>query len=315
MINKAHIEKFYDYFDMVANILYEHKQLGYIDGMNVAFDFLLDRELEYDLEDDDMERIYQVKKVVEETQFDPEEVRKAVQLGILKGFKHTYETNAKMTPDSIGLFIGYLITKLYPEVNAIDSIFDPMIGTGNLVYTVCNQLEIRPKVIGVDNDLGQCKLARNFADLLSIENEIFYQDARSYLDQGFDLVTMDMAIFEKKDPYLPYQIINHSLNALKQDQFLIALIENDFFEQKDNDVFKKEIQEKAHVFGLIKLPETLFSQHPKSILILQKKPKDTAKEQEKFLLVDLPSFTDKGAFSKTIKHIDQWFLHRKENEK
>ncbi|MEC9485675.1 MAG: hypothetical protein UMR38_07350 [Candidatus Izemoplasma sp.] len=314
MINKAHIEKFYDYFDMVANILYEQNQLGYIEGMNVAFDFLLDREFEYDLVEDDMERIYQVKKVVENTDFNPEEVRKAVQLGILKGFKHTYETNAKMTPDSIGLFMGYLVSKLYPDLTEINSILDPMMGTGNLIYTICNQLEIRPKVIGVDDDILQCRLARNFGDLLSIDNEIFYQDTRSYLDKGFDVVCTDLAIFEKKDPYLPYQIINHTLNALNQDKFLIALIENDFFEQKDSDVFKEEIHKKAHVFGLIKLSESLFSKHPKSILILQKKQKEPQNDKGKFLLVDLPSFTDNEAFSHTIKQIDQWFLNRKENE-
>jgi site-specific DNA-methyltransferase (adenine-specific) len=95
---------------------------------------------------------------------------------------------------------------------------------------------------------------------------------------------------------------------------MFVVIENDFFEQDKMDVFKKEIDDKAHMFGLIKLSDSLFKNAEKSILILQKK---IAKEDkiEDFLLIDLPSFEDREGMSLTIKQIEVWFDNRKEEEK
>jgi site-specific DNA-methyltransferase (adenine-specific) len=103
------------------------------------------------------------------------------------------------------------------------------------------------------------------------------------------------------------------LDSLAQEQFMFVLIENDFFEQEKMDVFKKEVDEKAHMFGLIKLSDTLFKNAEKSILILQKKK---AKEDklDDFLLIDLPSFEDQVGMATTIQQIELWFHNRKEEK-
>jgi site-specific DNA-methyltransferase (adenine-specific) len=311
MIDKKQIEVFYDYFDLVANILYEHNKMNYIEGMNQAFSMLLDQDIKLDLPESEIERIVQVKSTVEARRFQPEEIRKAVQLGILKGLKHAYLSNALMTPDTIGLFMAYLIDKLYDDVTNIKTILDPMIGTGNLVYTVMNQLKSDATVYGVDHHITHCELARNFGDVLSIKNQVFYQDTLQYYGEGFDLVISDLAISSEKVPYLPYQVVNHHISSLKNGNYMLILIENDFFEQEQSAIFRTEIMKHARIFGLIKLNENMFSKHPKSILILKKVNQNSNQDQEKFLLVDCPSFNDKEAFSKTIQNIDQWFLTRK----
>ena len=82
-----------------------------------------------------------------------------------------------------------------------------------------------------------------------------------------------------------------------------------------NNIFtsKSEISSKCHIFGLIKLSETLFKQNPKSILILRKKGANI-ETPKKFLLVDLPSFNDIEDFNNTINIVDKWFLERKEDK-
>lgn len=309
MINKENIEAFYDYFDKVANLLYENYKTPYIEGMNEAFNFLLDDIFEGEYNAEDIGTINELKVKVTNVEFEREEIRKSVQLGMLKGYKHTYSSNALITPDTIGIFMGYLVRKLM-DIKTIKSVLDPVVGSGNLVYTVLNQLEINPKVFGVDSDLAKCNLARNLGDLLDYENEMFFQDTLTYFDQGFDLILADMPIVDS-ETYLPFQIINHHFDSLKNGGFFISLIENDFFEKKGSDIFRDEIQKKGYIFGLVKLSETLFKSNPKSILILRKKGENVQSFKD-FLLVDLPSFNDAEAFNNTINQIDSWISSREE---
>ena len=74
--------------------------------------------------------------------------------------------------------------------------------------------------------------------------------------------------------------------------------------------FKKEIDNKSYIFGLIKLSESLFKGTPKSILIIRKKGEHT-KQLKDFLLVDLPSFTDIQNFNVILNQIEDWIDKRK----
>ncbi len=305
MINKLNIEKFYDYFDEVANLLYSNYKLSYLEGMNEAFNLLLDDKLEQVYQAEDLIKMRELKKGVVDLSFEKEEIRKSVQLGLLKGYKHLYLSNAFLTPDTIGIFIGYLVEKLYKDLT-LNSILDPLIGSGNLVFTILNHLNKNPKIFGLDNNILKCRLTRNIADLLEYENEVFFQDSLTYYDQGFDLIVTDLPLNEDNNSYFPYKVINHHLDSLADGKYFFALIENDFFEKPGSKVFKEEIDKKAYIFGLIKLNESLFKSNPKSILIIQKFGEGVAQPKE-FLMVDLPSFNDVDNLNNTINQIDLWF--------
>ena len=309
MINKLNIEKFYDYFDEVANLLYENYQKTYLEGMNEAFNLLLDEGFSDEYKMEDIEILNIAKSKISSISFDREEVRKGVQLGLLKGYKHAYMSNSLITPDTIGIFVGYIIDKLYKN-QKLESVLDPMIGSGNLVFTALNHMKKDAKIFGVDNDLLKCNLARNVADLLEYKNEIFYQDTLTYFDQGFDLIVTDLPISENED-YFPYKAINHHLDSLSVGGYFIVMIENDFFEKKDMKIFQKEVDKKAYMFGLIKLSETLFKNNPKSILLIRKKAVDEV-PPKKFLFVDLPSFTDIEGINNSIAKINEYFKNREE---
>lgn len=309
MINKRNIEAFYDYFDGVANLLYEKYKKPYIEGMNEAFNFLLDDETEGEYTQEELETLKQLKSEIISIEFQKEEVRKSVQLGMLKGYKHSYSSNALITPDTIGIFISYLVKRLL-KGKKINNVLDPVVGSGNLVYAMLNQLEESPKVFGIDHDRLKCNIARNLGDLLDYENEMFFQDTMSYYDEGFDLVVADLPFNEGED-YIPFQIINHHFDSVKSGGYFFAVIENDFFLQKGADIFRTEIQKRGYIFGLVSLPESMFKSNPKSILILRKKG-DNIKPLKDFMLVELPSFSDAEAFNNTIKQIDLWISSRED---
>ncbi len=305
------IELFYDYFDSIAMYLYDVNKHPYLESMNLAFQYLLEDNIDFPLDEQGLAYVKQEKNKIIEVEFTPEEIRKAVQLGLLKGYKHMNVSNAFLTPDTLGLFMSYLIKKLYDE--PIQFVLDPMVGSGNLVYTVLNDIEQDARVIGVDNDKLKCELARNLGDLMDYDNQIFMQDTLSFFANEIDLIVLDLPIQEEKEVYLPYQIISHHLDSLASEKFMFVVIENDFFEQKQMEIFKKELDVKAHMFGLIKLSETLFKNAEKSILILQKKANKEDKLTD-FLLINLPSFEDQEGMELTIQQIELWFKKRKEEK-
>lgn len=310
MPDNKKIEIFFEYVDSVALTLYEQDKTVYLKGISYALSYLLDDTLDIELSNDNSRKLSQAKKLVTDIKFDRETIRKAIQLALLKGFKHAHITNAQMTPDTIGIFMSYLINKLYPSKYP-EKVLDPLVGTANLVTTLINHLNHDFVLHGIDDDPLMCNLARNICDSLDVDHQIFLQNTLTYQAKAYDLIVTDFPpkkIGEKLE-YLPYLTIMHHLDHLKEEHFFIAVIENDFFDQKQHALFKKLLAEKAHLFGLIKLDESLFKNHPKSILILKKKS-DKQDKIDDFLLVDLPAFTDKEAFNIALNKMDQWFTKK-----
>ncbi len=310
MMSKSNIERLYDYYDAVADRLYHKYQKSYLEGMNEAFNLLLDDAFEGTYEETDIQELRALRDAIANVSFEREDIRKGIQLGMLKGYKHAYRSNAEITPDTIGIFIAYLIRKLCDETS-LETIIDPLVGSGNLVFTVANHLTFNGRIHGVDNDLVKCHLARNLGDLMEYDNEMFYQDSLTFMQSGYDLMVCDLPITDQ-DPYPPYQLLNHHLPSLKPGAFAFAVIENDFFARDGNDIFKQEIEKHSHVFGLVKLSDSLFQTHPKSILIFRRKGPDVTPLKE-FMLVDLPSFNDHDGMEQTIAQIDRWIAERKDD--
>ncbi|QMS84765.1 class I SAM-dependent methyltransferase [Candidatus Xianfuyuplasma coldseepsis] len=307
-MDQSNIERFYDYYDRIADRLYREYKKPYLEGMNEAFNLLLDDEMKDEYKEEDINDFISWKQEIVDVEFSREDIRRSVQIGMLKGYKHTYSTNALITPDTMGMIIAYFIQKLYKEQP--QTIFDPLVGSGNLVYTIANVLKQDIMVYGVDNDFLKCQLSRNLGDLMDIENAMFFQDTFTYYHQHMDVIVTDMML-HNDGTYMPYQVLNHHIDALRENGYLFAIIENDFFEQEGANIFRQEIQKKGQIFGLISLDKRLFSNRPKSILILRKKIQET-NEQNDFLLIEMPPFTDQDGMENTLQQVDQWIAARKD---
>ncbi len=312
--NQQSIEAFYEYLDQVATRLNAMDGTPYLSGVSLALEYLLDdgfvKQLPTAVEND----LEGFREAVIGIELQKESVRRGIQLAMLKGFKEMRITNAMMTPDSIGIFISYIINKLYDGAKDMH-ILDPLVGTGNMLATINNHYHHSLKYTGVDADPTMSELARNILDALEIDHQIFHADALAFEGGVFDLIVSDFPIesVERKHTYFPYQIILKHLESLKPHGFFISVIENDFFDQNEAEQFKSRLMEHAHLYGLIKFDETLFKAHPQSLLIIQKKA-DASEQIDDFLLADLPPFDDETRFNEAIEKLEQWFKKRKVDE-
>lgn len=296
------------FLETVYPLFFAHTQEG-VKALNGVFQFLLDDELPEGTEDKD--HLKAAKDEIRQRNFDVQSMRKAFQLFILQAFKDDAIANALMTPDGIGYFISYLIDKLYDRPPM--RVMDPFLGTGNLLATLAEGLPETTVFSGIEYHDQLIELARNYLDALDITHTLYHQDSFSFKDHRFDLIVTDFPIYKKdsKAPYLPYYGILHHLDHLEENQFMICLIENDFFDTSAAEEFKKTLQERAHLFGLLKLDESLFKAHPKSILILQKKS-HSDDQIDHFLVAEIPAFDDLDAMEEALVKLNTWFKDRKD---
>ncbi len=296
------------FLETVYPIFYEETRDG-LAAINGVFHFLLDDDIIESVKNKDV--LTEAKVAIENRNFDGPSMRKAFQLFILQAFKDDQIANALMTPDGIGYFIGYLIDKLYDTAPL--RVLDPFLGTGNFLATLAEGLPDTTVYSGIEIHDQLVELARNYLDALDITHTLYQQDSFSFKDHRFDLIVTDFPIYKKdsKAPYLPYYGILHHLDHLEPNQFMICLIENDFFDTAAADEFKKSLQTKAHLYGLLKLDETLFKAHPKSILILQKKAHSNDLIDH-FLVAEIPAFDDLDAMEDALVKINTWFKDRKD---
>src|SRR5690606_35281939 len=105
-----------------------------------------------------------------------EEIRRGIQLAILKGMKENAQRNHQMTPDSIGMLLGHIASKLVKDYGAT-SILDPTVGTGNLLYTIMNMMNVNVTAYAVEIDEVLVRLSAVIAEILEHRVTFLVQDA------------------------------------------------------------------------------------------------------------------------------------------
>ena len=300
------LELFYDCVDESNNLLYEIFHRPYFELIEMTAQNILEGEVVTDVDEENRKKLKKIYNKLKNVDFSVEDVRKAMQSIILRGFKEMNIPNGQTTPDTIGIFITYLITKLCN--NKEISIVDPLCGTGNLLLTIANHLDKKVNLFACDNDLWMTKLIKIQADLLNENIDIYYQDAMSLYLSGIDTVVFDMPHSIKSDNgYFPYQAILHFADYVKDDGSMIGLVENDFFDYDKNQEFKKELLGKMSIIGIVELPDNMFKfSKPKIVLVLRKRVED-----KKCFMVKLPSFSDVKEFNESLIEIEAWFEKNK----
>jgi len=300
------LELFYDCVDESNNLLYEIFHRPYFELIEMTAQNILEGEVVTDVDEENRKKLKKIYNKLKNVDFSVEDVRKAMQSIILRGFKEMNIPNGQTTPDTIGIFITYLITKLCN--NKEISIVDPLCGTGNLLLTIANHLDKKVNLFACDNDLWMTKLIKIQADLLNENIDIYYQDAMSLYLSGIDTVVFDMPHSIKGDNgYFPYQAILHFADYVKDDGSMIGLVENDFFDYDKNQEFKKELLGKMSIIGIVELPDNMFKfSKPKIVLVLRKRVED-----KKCFMVKLPSFSDVKEFNESLIEIEAWFEKNK----
>lgn len=301
-MEKDIIVQIYQEFDKYTSVLKEDLRVTYLHALFLLSRDILEGYVNEDASDNVRELLESNLKDIQELDFKKDDIRKALVALTLNGYKKDNIQNSEITPDTICLLVGYLANHLFKSKSKL-SILDPVVGTGSLLTSVCNTLNKDFDLVGIDSNLDNIQLARVYADLQEYEVDFLLEDSIESGITGFDLVIGDIPLYIYNDEYFPHVLVNKCLDMMNDEGHALLVIPNDFFEV-DGDL-KVQIQEKATMLGLIKLPDDMFVDIKlgKSILLMKKKD-DINKE---FLLVDLPSLTDSDGFRDSIKKIDNWF--------
>ncbi len=301
----SNLELFYDVLDDSIDFLYEKTKENYLTLIEMTLNNIIQNEILNSLEPEDENELMAIYERLESIDFNVEDVRKAIHSIILKGFKEVHLSNGETTPDTIGIFITYLIDRLRKKDIMELNILDPLCGIGNLLFTVINHLEnINLNVYGIDHNKNLLNLCKLTADLLDADVNLYLQDTFNVNLTNIDFIITDIPqVKYENDYYMPYDLILKHKESLNDKGYMICVIPNDFFDYDKKMDFKKNVTADLTILGIIELPSNIFVQGQKSILLLKKE----VIEDKKCLMVKLPSFSDVKEFNKTLMSIEAWF--------
>lgn len=319
--------------DESTNVLKKELEIPYLEGLIHSAENLIDGGSVYNeegiLPQPVVKKLETLYKEVDLELFEPEIIRKAMQLAMLRGIKEDYvQPNHQMTPDSIGSLIAYLI-EIIAEPQAKVQIIDLAVGTGNLLLTIHHFLKQAPNreilLTGVDNDDLMLSLASTNSTIQRTPIQLLYQDAlTNLLIQPADIMVSDLPIgyyplqdaittfqtrFTGKDEksYSHFLLIEQAINYLKDDGFGFFLLPSNAFDDEKISVLVNYLKELGYIQSVIQLPKEIFANEEsrKAVFVIQKKGKK-AKQVREVLFVNAPGFKNLEAMKSFLGEITKW---------
>lgn len=329
------IEQLFKLLDESSLVLKNELDSSYLDALLETGENLIDgkqaRQVEGVPTEAVIERLNRLYAQWEKDEVTPEKIRKAFQLALLKGAKvDNLQANHQMTPDAIGFIMSYIIEKMIGDEATKIRIFDPAVGTANLLSTIYNHLTLKNIVVeaeGVDIDDLLLSLASVLIGLQRQSIKLIHQDAiQDLLVDPVDVVVSDLPVgfypldervtdFKTKaktgHSYAHHLLIEQSVHYLKPGGVGVFLVPSQLFETEEAPALTKFIQETIYLQGMLHLPKELFkTEHSrKSILLIQKKGAE-AKQAKQVLLAQIPDFKNQAAMLRFMNEVDTW---KKEN--
>ena len=300
------MEKLFKTLDEKAKVLNEQNGQSFIENLGLA-----------------MEDVYSNKRELLE-QATLQDRRKAFQFAYLSLMQEeTIQANHQITPDSIGLILGFLVQK-FTENNEELHVVDIASGAGHLsasVNEVLKDTTIMHHLIEVDPVLSRVSV--HLANFLEIPFDVYPQDAIMPLPlEEADIVIGDLPIgyypldershemqlgFKEGNSYSHYLLIEQAITALKQSGFAFLVVPSNIFENDNVKQLENFIATETEMQAFLNLPKTLFKNEKarKSILILQKKKSNETKPVE-VLLANIPDFKNPNQFQGFIGELNTW---------
>jgi site-specific DNA-methyltransferase (adenine-specific) len=320
-------EQLFTLFNETALILQEELDCTYLEALAETGENLFQGAiLQEELSELTVKRLKKQYEEIHLQKFSNEEIRKAYQLVILKGMKENVQPNHQMTPDTVGMLVGYLVDRFLKQSSF--RLLDPAVGTGNLLTTVLNQLNKNVASIGVEIDDLLIKLAYVNANLQEHPVQLFNQDSLEplFIDPveaviadlpvGFypnDVRAADYQLKAKEGHSFAHHLfIEQSVRHTKPGGYLFFIIPNGLFESEQAAQLREYFKDQVIIQGLLQLPTSMFKNKnaAKSILILQKKGEDVQPPKQA-LLVDLPSLSSAAEMDKILIKMEKWFQENK----
>ncbi|WP_147532625.1 class I SAM-dependent methyltransferase [Bacillus marasmi] len=328
MVKISPVEELFTFINETALIIQEEISCTYLEALAETGENLFQGTiLQENMSEINKKRLEKLYSQVHLTKYQKEEIRKAYQLVILKGMKDSVQANHQMTPDAIGMLMGYLVSKFV--TNKALTLLDPAVGTGNLLATVINQLQGKEiDATGIEVDELLIRLAFVNANLQQHSIEFYNQDsiAPLYVDP-VDVVICDLPVgyypideraaefavkADQGHTYAHHLLIEQSVQHTKDGGYLFFIIPNGLFESEQAAKLHQLLKENTNIQGILQLPLSIFKskQAAKSILILQKKAEGVLAPKQA-LLVNMPSLSNMQAVESIFAQIDLWLKENK----
>lgn len=246
-----------------------------------------------------------------------EEWRRAFQFLLMKaGQTEPLQYNHQFTPDSIGFILTFLLDNLVKEDEV--TVLEIGSGTGNLAQTLLNHSQKKLDYLGIEVDDLLIDLSASIADVVGSPISFAQGDAvRPQILKESQVIVSDLPIgyypddaiakryqvaSDSEHTYAHHLLLEQSLKYLKEDGFALVLAPNDLLSSPQSPLLKAWLKEKASIFAMIALPETMFGAKnmAKSIFVLQKKQME---QRETFVypLHDLQNPEEMQRFIQDVK--------------
>ncbi|HWJ79296.1 MAG TPA: class I SAM-dependent methyltransferase [Niallia sp.] len=327
-MKESPVEELFTVFNETAIIIQEELEYSFLEALALTGENIFQGAiLQEELSELNKKRLKKSYESISLEKYSQEEIRKSFQLVILKGMKENIQPNHQMTPDSIGLFIGYLVQKFNQSTSF--RLLDLAVGTANLLTTVMNQQAGKQiAAYGVDIDDLLLNLALVNANLQEQPIEFFNQDSLEHLFiDPVDIIVSDLPVgyypndirandyqlkADNGHSFAHHLFIEQSVNHLKDGGYAFFVIPNNLFESEQSDKLHTYLKQSVHIQGIMQLPQSLFKskQAAKSILILQKKG-NNIKAPKQVLLANVPSFSNIRAMEKVLGELESWIKENK----
>ncbi|MCG3399755.1 class I SAM-dependent methyltransferase [Staphylococcus massiliensis] len=251
--------------------------------------------------------------------------RKAFQFAYLSLMQEEeIQANHQITPDSIGLILGYLVKQFSKDRDELH-IADLGTGSGHLsaaVHEILTETTIMHHLVEVDPVLSRVSV--HLANFLEIPFDVYPQDVLMPLPfEEADMVIGDLPIgyypvdersqdyklgFEEGHSYAHYLFIEQAIDTLRDEGYAFLVVPSQLFEGENVKQLEKYIATETEMQAFLHLPKSLFKSEraQKSILILQKKTPGKTRAVEVFL-ANIPDFKSPQLFQNFLAELTEWY--------
>lgn len=300
------MEKLFQTLDEKAKSLNEDNGQSFIENLGLA-----------------MEHVYTNQRDLLE-QATLQDRRKAFQFAYLSLMQNEdIQANHQITPDSIGLILGFLSERFLKNSEAMH-IADLASGAGHLsasVHEVLSDHTLMHHLVEVDPVLSRVSV--HLANFLEIPFDVYPQDAIMPLPfEDADVVIGDLPIgyypvddrskemalgFEAGHSYSHFLLIEQAITAMKPSGYAFLVVPSNIFEGENVKQLQNFIATETEMQAFLNLPATLFKNEKarKSILVLQKKETNVTKSVE-VLLANIPDFKSPQQFQGFLQDLKAW---------
>lgn len=325
------IEKLFNDFLDCVKCLQEALNVSFGDALTETFDNLENKQIKVELGAPDKKTIQELSHKYARLNYNKLSNKLKLQIFTYLTLKAVNEdgldVNQMPTPPAISTVIAMFMLKLLPKEKLI--ITDPAIGTGNLLFSVINQLKSANhsksdfELYGIDNDEEMLSFADIEAHLSNIDIELFCQDALTpWMFNSPDVVVSDLPVgyypldknaknfatkSENGHSLAHLLFIEQIIKNLKAGGYAFLIGPQNILSGKGGSDFMPWLSDKVYLRAIIELPDSAFQNkfNQKSIVVFQNHGK-YIRNSEVFL-TKLDSFKSEQDLIKLNVKLNEWY--------